>query len=71
MAAYCKQKLEDDKANSLEHRRMRLKHMLEEEQKQLDKELDLLLPHRGAMMKKADTQHLRDERRKKVDKVNC
>ncbi|XP_019717636.1 trichoplein keratin filament-binding protein isoform X1 [Hippocampus comes] len=66
MAAYCKQKLEDDKANSLEHRRMRLKHMLDEEQKQLDKELDLLLPHRGVIIKKADAQHLRDERRKKL-----
>ncbi|XP_061624230.1 trichoplein keratin filament-binding protein isoform X2 [Phyllopteryx taeniolatus] len=67
MSAYCQQKVEDDKMNSLEERRTRLKQMLGEEQKQLDSELKRLLPHGDALVKKADVQHsLREERRKKL-----
>ncbi|XP_049618169.1 trichoplein keratin filament-binding protein [Syngnathus scovelli] len=68
MAAYSKQKIEEDKINNLEQRRMRLKHMLEEEQKQMDAELDLVVPHRCAMMRrKADATHsMKEERRKKL-----
>ncbi|KAM9822105.1 trichoplein keratin filament-binding protein [Syngnathus typhle] len=68
MAAYSKQKMEEDRINNLEQRRMRLKHMLEEEQKQMDAELDLVVPHRCAMMRrKADVRHsMEEERRKKL-----
>ncbi|XP_061529295.1 trichoplein keratin filament-binding protein isoform X2 [Phycodurus eques] len=67
MSAYCKQKVEDDKMNTLEERRIRLKQMLEEEQKQMDSELKRLVPHGDALVKKADVQHsLREERRKKL-----
>ncbi|XP_061672342.1 trichoplein keratin filament-binding protein isoform X2 [Syngnathoides biaculeatus] len=67
MSAYCKQKLEDDKMNTLEERKLRLKQMLDEEQKQLDAELKRLRPHGGGLPKKADVQHaLKEERRKKL-----
>ncbi|XP_054629683.1 trichoplein keratin filament-binding protein isoform X2 [Dunckerocampus dactyliophorus] len=39
MSAYCKKRLEEDKINNLEERRIRLRLMLEEEHKQLQAEL--------------------------------
>ncbi|XP_077565227.1 trichoplein keratin filament-binding protein-like [Stigmatopora nigra] len=67
MSAYCRQKLEDEKMNNLEERRLRLKAMLDEEQKQLDMELKQLQSKEGIMMKNVQTENLlRGERRKKL-----
>ncbi|XP_057688733.1 trichoplein keratin filament-binding protein [Corythoichthys intestinalis] len=67
MSAYCKQKLEDEKMDNLEQRRIRLRDMLKEEQKQHEMELKQLQSRGGAMLKKTEEQDLlRGERRKKL-----
>ncbi|XP_077417226.1 trichoplein keratin filament-binding protein [Vanacampus margaritifer] len=67
MAAFCNRKTENDRMSTLDQRRIRLKYMLEEEQKQLDAEMQLVVPQRGASVNKADVQpSLGEERRKKL-----
>ncbi|XP_061907255.1 trichoplein keratin filament-binding protein isoform X2 [Entelurus aequoreus] len=58
MSAYCRDRLEEENINCLEERRERLRHMLEEEQKQLNAELKELKVEKG--------QGISMERRKKL-----